>query len=209
MLGSKLTIIVVSIFILAFSMSGCAVLKNAPVVELPSSRLTCNANPEFVDGDLRTVGEFRAHGAIRQLYYIEAKVGAVTNLGDSTTTHDGSLKTETLIKLDKPTYVSYIEIYAGSDIRKIALDSTIEDKSPNWANSFVPVKDKRYTNIKDRQMKRFYIRQEVLYLRITTDGIEDRRYRKGIASTDPNFSHEYVTPLKGAYIREVKFYEQK
>lgn len=199
---------IVGLILLLFVVQGCAVLQNTPAVELTPSRLTCNANPEMVDGDLQTVGTFRANGSIRKLYHREAKEGAVTNIGDTQTTHSGSLKTKTLIKLDKPTYVAYIEIHAGSDIPKIAVDLTAEEKSTTWNNSFVPVKDKRHTDIKNRQVVRFYIRQEVLFLRITADGIEDRKNRKNITSEDPNYSHEIATPLKGAQIREVKIYER-
>ena len=200
--------IIVGFLLLVFYMSGCAVLQNSPVVELTPSRLTCDANPEMVDGDLQTVGTFMANGSIRKLYHKEVKAGAITNIGDTQTIHDGTLKTKTLIKLDKPTYVSYIEIHAGSDIPKIAFDLTAEEKSPTWNNSFVPVTDKRHTDIKNRQVVRFYIRQDALYFRITADGIEDRRNRKNITSKDPNYSHEIVTPLKGAKIHEVKIYEQ-
>lgn len=199
---------IIGLMLLFFVIQGCAVLQNAPVVELTPSRLMCDANPEMVDGDLQTVGTFLANGSIRKLYHREAKEGAVTNIGDTQTTHSGSLKTKTLIKLDKPTYVAYIEIHAGSDIPKIAIDLTAEEKSPTWNNSLVPVTDKRHTDIKNRQVVRFYIRQEVLFFRITADGIEDRKNRKNITSDDPNFSHEIVIPLKGAKIREVKIYER-
>ena len=199
---------IIGIMLLLFVIQGCAVLQNTPVVELDPSRLTCDANPEMVDGDLQTVGAFRANGSIRKLYHKEVKVGATTNIGDTQTKHDGSLKTDTLIKLDKPTYVAYIEIHAGSDIPKIAVDLTVKEKSPNWNDSFVPIVDKRHTDIKNLQVVRFNIRQEVLYFRITADGIEDRQNRKNITSNDPNYSHEIVTPLKGAKIREVKIYER-
>ena len=104
--------------------------------------------------------------------------------------------------------MSYVKIYADSEVPKITLDLTVEEKSPKWANSFIPVKDKRYTTIKEREVARFNIRQKVLYLRITADGIGNRMDSKSSASNDPYFSHEVVTPLKGAKIREVKIYER-
>ncbi len=200
--------IIIGLLIVAFTVQGCALLQNTSVVELTPARLTCQANPEFVDGDLQTVGEFWANGSIRQLYHIEVKPGALTKPGDSVTTHSGTLKTKTLIKLDKPTYVSYVEIYSVSEIPKITLDLTTEEKSPKWANSFTPVKDKRYTNVKERQVARFYIRQKMLYLRITADGIANLGDSESTTSEDPNFTHEFVTPLQGAKIREVKIYER-
>lgn len=208
MRGRNSHTIIIGLLIVVFTVQGCALLQNTSIVELTPARLTCQTNPEFVDGDLQTVGEFRANGSIRQMYHIEGKPGALTKPGDTVTTHSGTLKTKTLIKLDKPTYVSYVEIYADSEIPKITLDLTTEEKSPKWANSFIPVKDKRYTNIKERQVERFYIRQEVLYLRITADGIVNRGDSKSTTSDDPNFTHEFVTPLQGAKIREVKIYER-
>lgn len=199
---------IIGLLIVIFAIQGCAIFQNTPAVELAPTRLTCTANPEMVDGDMQTVGEFWANGTIRQLYHIEGKPGALTKPGDSMTTHSGTLKTETLIKLDKPTYVSYVEIYADSEIPKITLDLTVEEKSPKWANSFISVKDKRYTTIKEREIARFNIRQKVLYLRITADGIGNLSDSESSASSDPNFSHEFVTPLKGAKIREVKIYER-
>ncbi len=199
---------IIGLLIVIFAIQGCAIFQNTPAVELAPTRLTCAANPEMVDGDMQTVGEFWANGTIRQLYHIEGKPGALTKPGDSMTTHSGTLKTETLIKLDKPTYVSYVEIYADSEIPKITLDLTVEEKSPKWANSFISVKDKRYTTIKEREIARFNIRQKVLYLRITADGIGNFSGSESSASNDPNFSHEFVTPLKGAKIREVKIYER-
>lgn len=199
---------IIGLLLLFIVIQGCAVLQNTPVIELDPSRLTCDANPEMVDGDLQTVGTFIGKGSIHKLYHKDVKAGAVTQIGDTQTKHTGSLKTDTLIKLDKPTYVAYIEIHAGSDISKIAIDINAEEKTPTWSNSFVPITEKRHINIKNRQVARFHIRQKVLYLRITADGIEDRKNRKNITSDDPNYSHEIVIPLKGAKIREVKIYER-
>ena len=207
MRGRNFITIVVSLLIIVFGTQGCALLQNAPVVELTPERLTCVTNPEMVDGDLGTVGMFQANGTVRKLY-TENPGNPDATKSNYQMKHDGSLKTETLIKLDKPTYVAYIEIHAASDIPKIALDLTTEEKSPNWQNSFAPVMDKRYTRVKDREVARFYIRQDVLYLRITADGVEDRQQRKRIVSQEANFTHEIVTPLKGAKIREVKIYER-
>ena len=208
MLDRKWKRSILSLLLLVFGISGCALLQNPPVAELPPSRLMCETNPKMVDGNLDTVGTFQAYGSIRKMFFEEGTVEFASNPKSYQVNHDGTLKTETLIKLDKPTYVVYIEIYPGSDIPKIALDFTAEEKSPKWRNSFVAVMDKRHTDIKNKQMVRFPIRQEVLYLRITADGIEDRKNQTRVDSEDHRFSFGIVTPLKGAQIREVKFYEQ-
>ncbi|MDE0085400.1 MAG: hypothetical protein OXU23_06785 [Candidatus Poribacteria bacterium] len=200
--------IVSSLLLVVLGISGCALLQNPPVVELPSSRLTCEANPNMVDGNLETVGTFQAHGSIRKMYFEEGTTEFAANPKGYQINHDGTLKTETLIKLDKPTYVAYIEIYPGSDIPKLALDFTAEEKSLKWRNSFVAVQDRRHRDVKNQQKVWLPIRQEVLYLRITADGIEDRKGQTRVESDDRRFSYGIVTPLKGAKIREVKIYER-
>ena len=45
---------------------GCAMLQEAPLVEIPASHLTCDQNPQMVDGNLETVGTFAAHGSIKK-----------------------------------------------------------------------------------------------------------------------------------------------
>ena len=200
--------IVSSLLIVVFSISGCVLLQNSPVAELPPSRLTCEANPNMVDGNLETAGTFQAHGSIRKMYFEEGTVEFASNPKRYQINHDGTLKTETLIKLDKPTYVAYIEIYPGSDIPKLAIDFTAEEKSLKWRNSFVAVQDKRHIDVKNQQKVRVPIRQEILYLRITADGIEDRKGQTRVESENHRFSYGIVTPLKGAKIKEVKIYER-
>ncbi len=200
--------IIVGILFVVIGFSGCALLQNSPVMELPPSRLMCGTNPKMVDGDLDTIGTFRANGTIQKLYFRENTREYNTSTKKYQIKHDGTLKTETLIKLDKPTYVSYIEIYAGSDIPKLALDFTAEGKSPKWNNSFVPVLNKRHTRVKNNQVIKFYIRQKVLYLRISADGIKDIKNQSSVDRSDSPYRYQINTPLKGAQIREVKFYER-
>lgn len=207
MLGSKWNYIAISLLVI-FGISGCALLQNPPVVELPPSRLTCETNPKMVDGNLETVGTFQAYGSIRKMFFEVGTVEFKANPKSYQINHDGTLKTETLIKLDKPTYIVYIEIYPDSNIPKLSIDLTAEEKSLKWRNSFAPIMDRRHTDIKKKRVVKIPIRQEVLYLRITADGIEDRKNQTNVDSEDHRFSHGIVTPLKGAKIREVKFYEQ-
>ena len=182
---------------LLFGVSGCALLQESPSVEIPASRLSCAQNPEMVDGDLSTVGTFASKGSIkkefvRHLRYAQRQYQRRVI---------GSLKTETLIKLDAPTYIKYIEIYPASTIPNFALDTTPEEKSPKWLLSFTAVEDKRAQRIEGTLPIRFQIGREVLYLRLTANALED----------SDNVSHgneigELRIPLKGAAIREVKFY---
>lgn len=193
---------------IVFLLPGCALLKNTPVVEIPASRIICDKNPKMVDGNIKSEGVFKANGTIRKKYFNERSPEFKLNSSKYQLTHDGTIKTDTLIKLDKPTYIAYIEIYSGSEIPKLALDYTAEDKSPKWSNSFTSVLDKRHTTLKNGQVLRIDIRRELLYLRITADAIEDHKKRTDKTISDRRFSREIVTPLKGSKIREVKFYER-
>lgn len=51
---------------LIFGLAGCAILQETPSIEIPASRLSCERNPEMVDGKLETVGIFEASGTIRK-----------------------------------------------------------------------------------------------------------------------------------------------
>lgn len=179
---------------------GCALLQETPSVEIPASRLSCAQNPEMVDGDLSTVGSFVAKGSIKKEF--------VRNLRYAQRRYQrrviGSLKTETLIKLDAPTYIKYIEVYPASTIPNFALDTTAEEKSPKWMLSFAAVEDKRTQRVEGTLPVRFRIEREVLYLRLTANALEDV----------DNVSHgnetgELRIPLKGASIREIKFYRRQ
>ena len=185
---------------LLFSVSGCALLQESPSVEIPASRLFCAQNPEMVDGDLSTVGTFASKGSIKKEF--------VRNLRYAPRQYQrrviGSLKTETLIKLDVPTYIKYVEVYPASTIPNFALDTTPEEKSPKWLLSFTAVEDKRAQRIEGTLPVRFRIEREVLYLRLSANALED----------SDNVSHgneigELRIPLKGASIREVKFFERQ
>ena len=176
---------------------GCALLQGAPSVEIPASRLSCVQNPEMVDGDLSTVGTFVAKGSIKKEF--------VMNLGYVPRRYlrrvIGTLKTETLIKLDAPTYIKYIEVYPASTIPNFALDTTAEKKSPKWMLSFAPVEDKRAQRVEGTLPVRFQIEREVLYFRLTANALEDL---DNVAHG--NETGELRIPLKGASIREIKFY---
>lgn len=190
------------LLILLFGVIGCAVLQESPPVEISASRLTCKQNPEMVDGDLKTVGTFMPQGSIRKGF---ERSGSRTRRQGYQRQYqrrvEGSLRTETLIKLDVPTYITYVEIYPGSIIRNLALDTATEIIPPKRALAFETIEDKRGTKVEGTHPVRFQIGREILYLRVSANALEDR----------DNVSHrdeeqEMRIPLKGAAIREVKFY---
>ncbi len=212
---------------LIFGVVGCAVLQETPSIEIPASRLFCEKNPEMVDGKLETVSVFETSGTIRKGF----------ERGGSQRQYQreviGSLKTETLIKLDAPTYIDYIEVYSASAIPRFILDTTAENKSSKWLLSFETVEDKRGEKVEGTQPVRFQIRRKILYLRLTAYALEDsenvgvyseaaikkmeaslKKMNTSSEATEKVHQRwrkqrregEMQIPLKGAAIREVKFY---
>ena len=180
---------------LIFGVMGCALLQEAPPLEIPASRLTCDLHPEMVDGDLKTVGVFVARGSIKKEF-----VKRVSSAPQQYQRRiEGSLKTETLIKLDTPTYIKYVEIYPASIIRNIILDTAME--SPKSKFLFEAVEDKRGVDVEGTLPVRFRIEREIRYLRLTANALEDP---ENVRHNDEE--QKMWIPLKGASVWEVKFY---
>ena len=204
------------LLLLIFGIIGCAILQETPPVEIPASSLTCGQNPEMVDGDLETVGVFKTEGTIQK---------GIGRRGQYQRRVEGNPKTETLIKLDTPTYIAYVDVYPASALRRFALDTAEERSSSNASLVFEPVKDKRGEAIKGTQPVRFQIGREILYLRLTAYALEapedvihneDAARELNVLSEVPEVLRQQWQkeksagkmhiPLKGAAIREVKFY---
>jgi hypothetical protein len=188
------------LLILVCSVMGCAMLQEAPLVEISASRLICDRIPEIVDGDLKTVGTFAAQGSIKK-EFVSRKGKEVYEPRQYQRRVEGSSKTKTLIKLDTPTYIKYVEVYPASTIPNLILDVTAEEKSPKWILSFTAVEDKRAEKVEGTLPVRFQIGREILYLRLTANALEDP---ENVRHDDEE--KKMWIPLKGASIREVKFY---
>ena len=91
---------------------------------------------------------------------------------------DGTIRCEIVIKLEKPTYVSTVEVYPASRIPNLALSTTLEASGYHLGQSgtgFKPVHDKQHRDVKGTQPVKYSVAREVLYLRVTADAIEDRQ----------------------------------
>ena len=196
---------------------GCAVL-NQPTFEIASSQLTCETNPEFVDGNIETASAFAIHGHLEksyQTFYDGNPLSSGTR--KYMTQVEGSRRTAAVIKLNSPTYITYVEIYPASRIPKIALLTTLEDP-PKFETTFDVVRDKLHTTLESKKPVRFHINREILYLRLAADGIEDRqkavreilpekvKHQKQPLQKLKDKDARIRIPLTGASIREVKFY---
>ena len=171
--------ILIVLTVLLIGVSGCAILTqlNQSVEEIPSSRLTCASNPELVDGNLETVSTFAVNGVVRKAYQVfDNKSRRISNAQRRYITQvEGNRRTEAIIKLDTPTYVSYVEVYPAS--RRIPNFSmmTTTDDPPRFDVAFDRVSDKQHQDIEGLTPVRFSIQREILYLRLSADGIEDKQ----------------------------------
>ena len=168
--------LLMTISALIFALLGCAALpQGAPTVELDSSRLSCPKIPQIVDGNLNTAGELTS---------LRSGAGAI-------------------VKLDKPTYVKYVEVYAKSKMSDVMVDIAMAEPARGSGITFSPVREQnRGRPIGKGKMRKYRIGKEILYLRLTTDSIVDgsggRQVRVGVFSR--------TVPVKGPAVREIKFY---
>ena len=191
--------------ILLVTVLGCAVL-NQPTFQIKPSQLSSMTNPQLVDGNLDTVSTFAVSGRIEKKYRTFQGKGRDRNHAERryTTQVDGTLRTHAVIKLNEPTYISYVEVYPESRIPKLALTTTLEDP-PRFDSSFDVVRDKQHINVEGKRPVRINVNREILYLRLTADGIEDRQN----SIRDKKDENKLIQiPLKGAEIREVKFFSR-
>ena len=184
---------------------GCAVL-NQPTFQIEPSQLSSMTNPQLVDGNLDTVSTFAVNGQVEKKYrtFDRKMRDGIQAERRYTTSVKGSYRTHAVIKLIEPTYISYVEVYPESRIPKLALTTTLEDP-PRFESSFDVVRDKQHINVEGKRPVRIKINREILYLRLTADGIEDRQN----SIRDKNDEDKLIQiPLKGAEIREVKFFSR-
>ena len=208
--------------VLIFSVAGCVAsqgqsgtgilqsrlswLQGTPIEEIPSSQLTCEIHPEIVDGNLETVATFAVQGTVTKKYDVVERSRRSFGRNQYTTDLEGTIRCEILIKLEKPTYVSTIEIYPASRIPNLALSTTLETSGYHLGQSgtgFKPVHDKQHRDVEGVKPIKYSVAREVLYLRVTADAIEDRQ------NATRGDDKEINIPLKGASIREIKIYGKR
>lgn len=187
--------------ILILVVFGCAVL-NQSTIEVPSTKLTSITNPKMVDGNLNTVSTFQTTGHVEKKYQnVRVSPGPFIQSERRYTTNVFGRRTVAEIKLDQPTYITFVEVYPASRIPNLALITTSEDP-PRFDTNFDVVRDKYHFNVEGTKPVKFQINREILYLRLTADGIED----KFNSTRERDRNKSIHIPLKGASIREVKFY---
>lgn len=197
-------LLLVLMVILIFLFTGCAVVQQRPVVAVAPLRLSCETIPEIVDGNLDTAGALKIDAYVERKVIPHPRLGARRGFIPSTQVV-GSKRAEAIIKLDRPTYITNVEVYAADEIRDILLYTVTEEPKPGFELSFSPVTDRHVgEKIGKGQVQKFRIGQKIFYLRLTAEGIEDSSQSTKTGYLDVTRS---TTPLKGANVREVKFYE--
>lgn len=182
-------------------------LQDTPIEEIAFSRLTCDTHPEIVDGNLETIGTFDVRGDVKKSHGVVGGAGYFSLRNRYLTELDGTIRCEILIKLEKPMYVSTVEVYPASRIPNLALSTTLEDSTYHLGQSgtgFKPVHDKQHRDVEGTKPVKFQVGRELLYLRVTANAMEDRR--NATRFDDGSGSEVIDIPLKGASIREVKLY---
>ncbi len=140
------------LLVLLIGITGCAAL-NQPISEMTASRLTCESNPEFVDGNLETDGTFAVNGFVRKAYYLNEGEGRRLAYAQQRyiTQVEGQRRTEAIIKLDAPTYVSYVEVYPASRLIPNFAMMTTTDDPPRFDVAFERVSDKQHQDIEGHE----------------------------------------------------------
>lgn len=212
-----------TLLFLSFSIAGCAGLQgksgaeilpsrlswlqDTPIEEIASSQLTCDTHPEIVDGNLETVGTFEVQGDVEKKHDIVEGETRFYGKSQYVTDLDGTIRGEILVKLEKPMYVSIVEVYPASRISNLALSTAVDASERHFGQSgtgFKPVHDKQYRDVEGTKPVKFEVGRELLYLRVTADTMADRR---NATRFDDRVSDEGVEiPLKGGSIREIKLY---
>ena len=178
-------------------------LQGTPIKEIAPSRLTCETHPEIVDGNLETVATFIVRGKVTKKHGVVEGGRRGRLMNRYVTDLDGTIRCEILIKLEKPMYVSTVEVYPASRIPNLALSTTLKESGYHLGQSgigFEPVLDKQHKDVEGKKPVKFSVAREVRYLRVTADAIEDRQNATRVGDEEINI------PLKGAAIREVKLY---
>lgn len=185
---------------------GLSWLQGTPIKEISPSRLTCETHPEIVDGDLETVATFEVRGKVTKKHGVVEGGRRGRLMNRYITDLDGTIRCEILIKLEKPMYVSTVEVFPASRIPNLALSTTLEESGYHLGQSgtgFEPVLDKQHKNVESTKPVKFSVAREVRYLRVTADAIEDRQNAVRVDDEEINI------PLRGASIREIKLYGKK
>jgi hypothetical protein len=184
----KLILSQIAIFAL-IAFTGCSTLSGGAIltgkaVELDKSHLSCKANPEVIDGDMRTSSA---------LDTLNIEIGAEYR-------GVASSSSGMIIELDKPTYITNVEIYP--EIKEPKVYVTAMSPESEKIVVFDRILDPIDKSAQGKSPTVLKINKEILYIIITAKREVDT---KKAIELDPR-TGEKTVQTKGATVNEVKFY---
>ncbi len=170
-------------------LTGCSFLSGEALVSgktigLDNSHLSCKANPEIVDGDMATSST---------LDTLDIDIGGE---------YRGVVSSSSgmIIELDKPTYITNVEVYPEVKEPKVYVSamSPEDGKIVVFERLLDPIDE----SAQSKSASVLKINKEILYIIITSKWEIDT---KKAIEIDPR-TGEKTVPKKGAELNEVKFY---
>ena len=182
----------------------CASLYQPLPKRIEASRLSCEAYPRLVDGNLATTGILKVKGMIEK-DYTEAGVVTPRRYDDWL---EGRNKAEAWIQLGTLTPVAYIEVHPVSNIYRLLVHTATAEVKPGKQKSlqesrFEPVRSHKIARSENGAVIRIDIDRPVRWLRLTIHANRDLAH----AEREP-LTQKIKVPFEDIVIREVKFYAQ-
>lgn len=176
----------------------CASLYQPLPKRIEASRLSCEAYPRLVDGNLATTGILKVKGMIEK-DYTEAGVITPRRYDDWL---EGRNKVETWIQLDTLTPVAYIEVHPVSNIYRLLVYTTTAEIQPGRGEPrFEPVRSHKIARSENGAVIRINVDRPVRWLRLTIHANRDLAR----AEREP-LTQKIKVPFEDIVIREVKVY---
>ena len=180
----------------------CVSLYQPLPKRIEASRLSCEAYPRLVDGNLATTGILKVKGMIEK-DYTEAGVITPRRYEDSL---EGRNKAEAWIQLDTLTPIAYVEVHPVSNIYRLLVHTATAEVKPGkqkslQASLFEPVRSHKTTRSENGAVIRIDIDRPVRWLRLTIHANRDLAH----AEREP-LTQKIKVPFEDIVIREVKVY---
>ena len=176
----------------------CAPLSQTFPKRIEASRLSCEAYPRLVDGNLATTGILKVKGMIEK-DYIGAPITSSRRYDDWLT---GKNKAEAWIQLDTLTPIAYIEVHPVSTIYRLLVATTTAEIEPGREeHRFEPVRSHKIARSENGAVIRINIDRPARWLRLTIHANRDAAR----AEREP-LTQKIKVPFDDVVIREVRFY---
>ena len=177
-------------------MMGCASLYQPLPRRVEATRLSCEAYPGLVDGNLATTGILKVKGVIEKDYVLWSGPRRYDDW------LSGRFKAEALIQLDKLTPVAYIEVHPVSNIYRLSVDTATAEIQPGKEYLFEPVRSHKIARSENGAAIRINIDRQVRTLRVVIAANRDSAH----AQREP-LTQKIKVPFKDIVIREIQVYQ--